>query len=412
MVQYRMGDVRDYAAKFIEDSLGLALGQLDKEMIPSEFIDIIRSIFTSNGIAYFERPYIEEKVITLLRELERMIMDDKGFFVRKERWPNAKNFAVALTHDVDNISRPISHIISRWRRFKIHDLILAILHIRSLYDNIDLIKNEEGKRGFRSSFYFLLSNYGIDQLSKRIKKLREDGWDIGLHGSIGTHVSLESMMRELKEFEDILGFKPIGVREHYLSFEMNNTWEIMERAGFTYDTTLGLRDRLGFPNGFCTPFHPPSKDWEPLKLIELPLTIMDTTLWGYMHKDEEGGMSEIRKMLGEVKNVNGLFTLLWHQEAMRMRGGRLYTKILDALPSNCFISSAAGIARWWESRSIPIVFDGKTITSIGDAPVGLSIYFKSKDEYKLMGEGCSIINGDDSSLIIVESGRFKVSMIA
>ena len=84
---------------------------------------------------------------------------------------------------------------------------------------------------------------------------------------------------------------------------------------------------------------------------------MDTTLWGYLKKGEEEGLADVRGSMAMVEEVEGLFTLLWHQEAVRMRGGRAYWRILDELGSQkAGVSSGAAwpIARWWRAREVPL----------------------------------------------------------
>jgi len=43
---------------------------------------------------------------------------------------------VILTHDVDSVSKPIGHILKRWRRFSFRDLVMRILGLKSLYNNL------------------------------------------------------------------------------------------------------------------------------------------------------------------------------------------------------------------------------------------------------------------------------------
>ncbi|MBI2649345.1 MAG: hypothetical protein HYW93_06825, partial [Thaumarchaeota archaeon] len=109
----------------------------------------------------------------------------------------------------------------------------------------------------------------------------------------------------------------------------------------------------------ATPFHPPTKTWEPMRLIEIPLTLMDTTLWGYLKRDETGGLNDIMSVLSKVKEVGGLFTLLWHQEAVKMKGGRLYWSLLDEFKkAGCFVGSGAQISDWWAARDVPMAKQG------------------------------------------------------
>src|SRR2546428_13535027 len=103
-----------------------------------------------------------------------------------------------------------------------------------------------------------------------------------------------------------------------------------------------------------------------MKILEIPLVLMDTTLWGYLKLEEQEGMAEVERMIERVREVGGLFTLLWHQEAIRMRGGRLYPKILEKLGKmDCFVSSGIDVASGWESRRVPLVRSGQEYSCRG-----------------------------------------------
>jgi len=179
-----------------------------------------------------------------------------------------------------------------------------------------------------------------------------------------------------------IGVRPRGVREHYLRFDFGRSWRIMDGAGFDYDTTVGTNDRLGFKLGLATPFHPPDGAWRPLRLLELPLSLMDTTLWGYLKRTEEEGIEDVERSMELVEGVEGLFTLLWHQEAVRMRGGRMYWRVLKALGRRrgVFVGSGAEVARWWRAREVPVraAERGGPVTLGGRPPGGLTLILKTR----------------------------------
>ena len=399
-----------YAAGLLETSLGLPSGDVDPERIPSDFVDLLKSA-VRGGAGPWPSPVLEEAVKRLGAEIESSLVEQNGYSVRKARWPNAADYAVCLTHDVDSISRPIRHILERRDRFSYPDLLLALLHLRSLYDNTEYIARLERARGVRSSFYFLTREYDISRLKRRLARLASEGWDIGLHGDFGTHDSPDRLLEAMKLFQDATSIVPTGVREHYLRFDFQRTWEILEAAGLDYDTTVGTTDTLGFRVGLCTPFHPPDSGWRPLRLLELPLVLMDTTLWGYLKRSEADGFREALALRDAVKQVNGLFTLLWHQESVRMKGGRLYTTILDSLlRDGCFISTGRGISRWWRARETPLLRSGN-IVSLSGAPHGLCLLFNSKEGLRLDVEGGEVVERGGTALISAKSEelRLKVS---
>jgi hypothetical protein len=397
-----------YAALFLEESLGLAQGTLRGDGVPRELAEMLADSVRGSESSASPEPFLEQRVLRFLEELEQTLLDRDGFLLRKARWPHGVGYATCLTHDVDNISRPLGHLLKVRKRFSSADQILAVLGLKSLYDNIAYVASLEDQRKLRSSFYFLTHNYDLARLSPELRGLRERGWDIGLHGDFGTHTSQDGMAEAVSRFRAATGFDPKGVREHFLQFEFGTTWEIVEGAGLDYDTTVGNRDELGFRLGLCTPFHPPDRDWRPMRVIELPLVLMDTTLWGYLGRSEEEGKQDVVDFKNKVAGVGGLFTVLWHQEAARMKGGRIYPWLLDRIAGDgCFIGSASVIADWWSARGRPMLHSG-TAYSMEEAPRGLQLKFKAKEERKISVDGGRVeVKGTEAS-IAVDGESFRV----
>lgn len=332
-------------------------------------------------------PTLEDHIIRFLAALEAETLERSDFFVRKARWPQNARYAACITHDVDNVRRPMAHILRRASRFSLSDIVLALLGARSLYNNIDLITDLEAQQGFRSSFYFLSKNYDLRALADTARRLVESGWEVGLHGDFGTHDSAELMRDAVAKLSSAFGIRPVGLREHYLRFDYGKTWEIAQSSGFLYDSTVGNRDQLGFRLGLCTPFHPPDSEWRQMEMIELPLVLMDTTLWGYLGRSESEGERDFLSLLGQVKKVSGLMTLLWHQESVRMKGGRIYPRLLASLAGqDCYAATGERIARWWVKRGSPLVADGSSVR-MDSAPEGMVLTFKTTEKRTLVVEG-------------------------
>ncbi|QQG48926.1 MAG: hypothetical protein HY247_01010 [archaeon] len=405
-----MGDARTYAAALISDNLGLAEGALKPVDVPNEMVHLVGSTLRGE-VPGTPEPVIEEAILRFSSRLRDEALERDGHIVRKARWPGAAPFALCVTHDVDNVARPRSHILARRERFSGSGLALALLGLRSLYDNLSYVSDLERKRGLRSSFYLLSSEYDLSKLRSRAEKLLKEGWEVGLHGDFETHDSKEKMDEAASRFSGSLGFKPEGLREHYLQFDYSKTWGIAQEAGFLYDSSVGNRDKLGFRVGLCTPFRPPGPDWEPMKLVELPLVLMDTTLWGYLKLGEEEGVKEAARLAERVLGLGGLFTLLWHQESVRMRGGRVFPKVLDLLlKRGPYSATGVEVARWWGSRSVPLFREGGEYRLGGPAPKGLCLEFEGKEGLLPQVVGGTVEERRDRVLVKVESDGFRMKV--
>ncbi len=405
-----MSDARAFVSSMVEENLGLVSGHLDRYPLPQDLVDQIAAVMRGEQPSDVGRPVVEEKLAPLLGDLRKTALDEDGFFLRKARWPGAAPFAVCLTHDVDNISRPARHIWKTRSRFSLPDLLGGLLGAVQLYNNVDLIRKREAQQGFHSSFYFMSGNYPLGQVRAESDRARAQGWDIGLHGDFGTHDSLEKMNAAVSTLSAGLGFRPTGLREHYLKFDFEKSWKIMDEAGFDYDTTVGTNDRLGFRMGLASPFHPPDENWETLNLLEIPLVLMDTTLWGYLKKSEGQGYLDAMRLMDLVYRMEGVFTLLWHQEAVRMRGGRIYWRLLrEFRKRGCFVGSGAEIAHWWRVRSVPVLRDGKLIRLGGDPPKDLVMRLDVTEGRKFEVRTGSVQH-DDRRWIKPEGRGFQVEV--
>ncbi|HUK75275.1 MAG TPA: hypothetical protein VLU99_05725, partial [Nitrososphaerales archaeon] len=250
-------EAAEYVAAFLTDSLGLAQGALPPGQVPSDLAELLVAALSGREDSASDQPILEQKIQAFLGQFEEATLDRRGYLLRKARWPGGASYAACLTHDVDNLSRPMGHIVKIRGRFSAADFWLSLLGLRSLYDNLAYTAALEESRNLRSSFYFLSSNYDLSKISARVRRLSEGGWDMGLHGDFGTHDSAEKMAAAVAAFKEKTGLTPRGLREHFLQFDYAKTWGIIDAQGFEYDTSVGNRDRLGFRLGLCTPFHPP-----------------------------------------------------------------------------------------------------------------------------------------------------------
>lgn len=398
----------EYVVALLQDSLGLAEGALAPDLVPRELAELVVEAVKGSESSAAAEPLLEQRISNFLEEFEEVVLDRDGFFLRKARWPAGAPYAACLTHDVDNISKPLSHIIGIRERFSRADILLALLGLRSLYNNIAYVASLEEERRLRSSFFLLSASYNLSAISSLLNKLKDEGWDIGLHGDFGTYNSAEKMAAAVARFRAQTGLEPRGLREHFLQFDYGTSWGIINSQGFDYDTSVGNRNKLGFRLGLCTPFHPPDASWRPIQVLEVPLVLMDTTLWGYLKRTEEDGIKDFVCLKDKVARVEGLYTILWHQEALRMKGGRLYARLLDTLLGDgCYIGSGAAIARWWDERARSMTFNGNEFSMEG-SPQGLCLRFKAKEERNLSLDGGRVEMKAADTTINTATGGFKL----
>jgi hypothetical protein len=83
-------------------------------------------------------------------------------------------------------------------------------------------------------------------------------------------------------------------------------------------------------------------------IIEFPITIMDTYLFSYLGATEENILDIFQETISTVISNNEfdnikIITLLWHDNVLKMKGGRMYKNILEYLTSKNNIKIMRGI---------------------------------------------------------------------
>jgi len=276
---------------------------------------------------FLDRPIVNEYI-----ELLWTWIDSFGLgFQRKNLW-EGKDFAVCLTHDVDRIKKfriiPPLFTLKRallrnkslgeaWMIFS--DYIKTTLRMKDdpYQAAFEKVIDLEKERGVRSSFYFMAhgEDYSIKDsfIVDLIRRLKNGSFEIGLHGSLNSYNALGALRTEKKKVEEVLGEPVIGSRQHYLRWKTPITWRSLEKTGIKYDTTLGFADHEGFRCGICCPYRPfDILENRVLDIWEVPLIVMDESLFGYQNLSLERGWQVMKALIDTVERYRGAFVILWH----------------------------------------------------------------------------------------------------
>ena len=348
--------------------------------------------FTRVGpIGLLERPFINHMAASLERRLEGYAAAQGQSLERVPRWKDGARFAVALTHDVDDVT--LRSFRTAWRllrqarspnSYAFRGGMTAFVRALSRgsgasdpYWCFERWMSEEERRGFRSSFYICApassQRHEYDALytfedplryegrrinvSELLREMHRRGHEVGLHGSYMSHSSPEELKRQRSQIEAALGGPVSGLRQHFLRFGIGSTWAAQAAAGFAYDTTLGYNEALGFRAGIAAPYQPwDAGSGELYGPLQLPLTAMDGTLFRTLKLDAVNAVEKVSRHLEAVEEVGGLAVLLWHPNAADERSfpgwWASYLGILDCLRGRgAWVTSAGEIARWWADRA-------------------------------------------------------------
>mgnify|MGYP006422610563 FL=1 len=236
---------------------------------------------------------------------------------------------IFLSHDVDwGYEGPSKeHILQRKDRFD--KKLFEITPINKLYRNFSEFMEIEERFGVKSTFFFRTQYENSDYRDYHddIKEISQNGWEIGLHTDPSSISKIEKIEEEKNSLERITSSKIFGNRVHYLSNDPELPKKLSE-LGFIYDSSnkkiknLVSSEDMGYQ--------------KINNIIEFPVTLMDAYLFSHMNISEEKIISTIEKTLNSCRRLDSDFnimTILWHDNVLKMKGGRMYPKILEFLAS-------------------------------------------------------------------------------
>jgi hypothetical protein len=281
-----------------------------------------------------------------------------------------KPFAVCLTHDIDECE-------SAWKQgsyrelirgnvFSPFKLISKKVFANDDWFNFQTILDIEKRYDANSSFYFLPrqcvqngiknADYNIrhPKFKKVFETIRAHGSEVGLHGSVGTHDNTDALRADKSQ----IGFPVSGGRFHFLLYDAVQSPEVLQKANFIYDSSLGFAEHYGFRNSICHPFTLfDIKNDQSANVLEIPLVMMDRTLSSYLKSGKVDAVEKTATLIAEIEKFGGCFTLLWHNQYFsdyKYSGWReVFEKILQLCKEkNGWLSSGQNIANYFE-RPVP-----------------------------------------------------------
>ena len=248
---------------------------------------------------------------------------------------------IFLSHDVDwrKQGPPLEHILSRKDRFEPE--LFEKTKPEDLYHNIPDYMEIEEKFGVRSTFFFrtLYENGDVSDYEDDIKQLQKSNWEIGLHADPSSVDNIEKIQREKQKLESITGKPIVGNRVHFLKYDEEMFFRL-QKLGFLYDSSVRYsKDRIDEKEMGFTKIN---------GVFEFPVTLMDAYLFTHMKIKEEEIIPIFQKTLDlsrsryNSRNQN-VFSIIWHDNVLKMKGGRMYKQILEFLTSQDDVEIKRGI---------------------------------------------------------------------
>jgi hypothetical protein len=278
-------------------------------------------------------------------------------------WPQAKKYAVALSHDVDYPElipsiEAVRYIMANRSRARLSQ-IQNILTGRESFFKFDEWLTLEEKYGVKSAFYFCgfagsLARYLLtapDPFYDVRKKIYKDvmarldgaGFEVGLHASYYAYRSERQFRAEKENVEYGLGKAISGNRHHCWHMNPDNpseTAHLHKDIGLMYDSSMAFEQASGFRRSICSPFHLYDRDrQESAHILQLPPVLMDDHLFGHSpNHNFSSHRDHILSLIQAVKTHGGVLTVDYHVRVLNSTffpgWGKSYEFLLETITAD------------------------------------------------------------------------------
>jgi peptidoglycan/xylan/chitin deacetylase (PgdA/CDA1 family) len=193
------------------------------------------------------------------------------------------------------------------------------------------------------------SAYDIGDIPDWVARLIETGCEIGVHGIDAWH-SVDKGREELNRVASVAGQREMGIRMHWLLRD-ENTFRVLEQAGYSYDSTAGYNETPGYQSGTAQVFQPLSAR----KLLELPMHIQDGALFfsNRLALSEAEAWRRCEAFIANAQQLGGVLTLLWHDRSPGPERfwGEFYRRLVGELKTrDVWFGSAGQVVSWFRNR--------------------------------------------------------------
>jgi len=312
--------------------------------------------------------------------------------------PSGYNFTVCLTHDVDHVGirnhkcdhtmfgflyraiigslinlcrgwRPVRHVAANWMAA----LSLPFVHLglaKDFWNQFD--RYLEFERGLTSTFFIIpkkgdpgraasgpapsmrAARYDVAEIADQIQRLIVAHREIGLHGIDAWYDAAEGR-RELERIRQITGAPEIGVRMHWLFFDKKSA-ATLEKAGFSYDSTIGYNETVGYRAGTTQAFRP----LEVERMLELPMHVMDTALFypAYLNLSPKQARAVVKPIIENAARFGGVLTVNWHDRSLAPERlwNDFYVGLIEDLQNRgAWFPTASQAVSWFRKRRSAVI---------------------------------------------------------
>ncbi|TNE78230.1 MAG: hypothetical protein EP332_15245 [Bacteroidetes bacterium] len=158
---------------------------------------------------------------------------------------------------------------------------------------------------------------------------------IGIHPSYNSNKQKKKLKTEVHRLENILLKEVETSRQHFLMFNIRETYQRLYKQGIKEDHSMGYSEMPGFRASICTPFRffDLAKN-ETLDITLYPFAVMDVAFRHFLDWDIQKTEDYVVKLMRQVAEVQGYFISVFHNESLsdfdKWKGWRkVYLAMLD-----------------------------------------------------------------------------------
>lgn len=289
--------------------------------------------FEAESSLAFQKNFLTKPLINIwavkLRMLLKQHFPQLQFQERKYRFISTLDIDNAWAFRQKGIMRTAGAFARAFAKLDFAEVIFRAKALAGIkkdpFDTYDFQIEMQRKHGFRSIYFILLGEYGendknVSPSNRRFRSLVKflaDYAEVGIHPSYASNREPSRLTAEMATLSKILKREVTRSRQHFLILKLPGTYRNLIARDITDDYTMGYAHHVGFRASICTPFFFYDLDQEQITPLRIhPFAVMDATLKYYMKIEPSQAMDFIIPLIKEVKDVNGDFVSLWHNESL------------------------------------------------------------------------------------------------
>jgi hypothetical protein len=334
---------------------------------------------------YLNYPYLTG----MIRLIELFLEEGEKYLrypvVQKSPWPQKKQYAVALTHNVDKLvkwnvvklCKSIAYSIQTFWRIRYHwhnfwGLLRYLFDNWEPYWNFDLISEMELDSGMQSTFFFGVispTRYDIDykiseeDLIQQKDELLQYGHKLALLSYYDSQKE-DDYKERVEQLSDFYGKPVLGVRQNYYKEQEGQNSIFYINGKLKWDSSFCMPDRTGFINGCGYPFYLTDLNWKSHTVVEFPVNFNDSSLSG--DKDNfnlEGSQNKLEDLIDNARRFRALLVFNFSLSNFEEIGWlpKTYKWLMQRLKGDpsAWKASLDDIYHWYHEREGVQIFNSR-----------------------------------------------------